>query len=188
MRLIRHSTSTGAKTSSGISQSRSLPARGSGRRKFLTSDLVETGGGLRIRVQAGKDDKYRETLISADVFATATTYADTLELGSDEPPVARSTRTLGRWVDDVGDRLQEATGEAGWSEIGMHGLRRSWAGHLVDDDVSPFLIMEWGGWDDWRTYPRPLPSGTDGEEAARGSRKSGVVVMDAFPLVVGLAL
>jgi integrase len=116
------------------------------------ADLVESKAGPNIRVQHGKGDQYRETPIPAEVYSTAETYAQTLELDDDVPLIQKSKRTLDRWVNHVAERHREQDGDSAWQYLGMHDLRRSWGTLLVDSDVSPYLIMEWGGWRDWSTF------------------------------------
>jgi len=65
---------------------------------------------------------------------------------------AGSTRTFERWVHHAGDRLRAETGDEGWQFVTPHDLRRSWGTLLVEDDVEPGIIMEWGGWEDWETF------------------------------------
>ncbi|MFC7173364.1 tyrosine-type recombinase/integrase [Haloplanus litoreus] len=35
--------------------------------------------------------------------------------------------------------------------LGPHDLRRTWGTLLVEREVEPGLVMEWGGWEDWDT-------------------------------------
>jgi hypothetical protein len=37
----------------------------------------------------------------------------------------------------------------GLSHLSAYDLRRTL---LVDDEVEPGLVMEWGGWEDWETF------------------------------------
>lgn len=120
--------------------------------RVTPNDIVSTPAGPRIRVWEGKGDKYRETPLPPDLAATIEAYADVRDAGPDAPLVDKSTRTVERWVTRAAERRQAATSDAGWSYLGPHDLRRSWGTLLVQDDVEPGLIMEWGGWDNWRTF------------------------------------
>jgi integrase len=105
-----------------------------------------------VRVQAEKGDKYGETPLTDSLAATINAYADVHDGGSDDPLVPRTTRTVRDWVTTIGDRLRDETGDDGWSHLSAHDLRRTWGTLLVDDEVEPGLVMEWGGWEDWETF------------------------------------
>jgi len=117
------------------------------------ADVVDTPAGPRVRVWQGKGDKSRETPIPDQLLSMIETYADVREASPDKPLVDRSTRTIQRWVDDAAAPLRvESTDEEGWRFIGPHDLRRTWGTLLVDDEVLPHVIMDWGGWEDWETF------------------------------------
>lgn len=59
---------------------------------------------------------------------------------------------MGRWVEHAGKILQKETGEEGWGWVTPHDLRRSWGTQLLEADVSPWIVMEWGGWENWETF------------------------------------
>ena len=68
-----------------------------------------------------------------------------------------SKRTLLRRVEGRAEDLADETGEEGWRHVRPHDLRRSWGTLLVSgtakgDGVNPRTAMEWGGWEDWRTF------------------------------------
>ncbi|WP_435349013.1 tyrosine-type recombinase/integrase [Haloarchaeobius sp. HRN-SO-5] len=105
-----------------------------------------------VRVWAGKGSKYRESPVPQSLAATIRAYSDVREESSDEPLVDRPTRTLRRWVRAAADARREATGDKGWSFLGPHDLRRTWGTLLVEAEVEPGLVMEFGGWDDWETF------------------------------------
>jgi len=134
----------------------SLGARSGLRSKEITevtpADIVDTEAGPRVRVWHGKGDKYRETPLPTDLVSTINAYADVAELEPDDTLVNASTRTLERWVHQAGDRLRAETQDEGWKYVTPHDLRRTWGTLLVEDDVEPGIIMEWGGWEDWETF------------------------------------
>jgi integrase len=68
-----------------------------------------------------------------DLHGNGDTYRET---PSTDPPAA----TVDAYADD------------GWSRLSAHDLRRTWGTLLVDDEVEPGLVMEWGGWEDWETF------------------------------------
>jgi len=116
------------------------------------ADVDETPSGWVVRVQRGKGDKYRETPLTDSLAATINAYADVRDGGPDDPLVPRTTRTVRDWVTTIGERRLDDTGDDGWSHLSAHDLRRTWGTLLVDDEVEPGLVMEWGGWEDWETF------------------------------------
>lgn len=116
------------------------------------ADIVTTEAGYRVRVWHGKGDKYRETPAPESLFYQIQAHADASGLEPDESIVGCSTRTLERWVHLAADRVRGETGDDGWKYVTPHDLRRSWGTLLVEDDVEPGIIMEWGGWEDWETF------------------------------------
>jgi integrase len=116
------------------------------------ADVVETSAGRRVRVWEGKGDKYRETPIPQTIASTVDAYADVRDAGPDVPLVDKSTRTVERWVTRAAERRHAATGDVGWTYLGPHDLRRTWGTLLVERNVEPGMVMEWGGWKDWETF------------------------------------
>jgi len=116
------------------------------------ADVVDTPVGPFVRVQDGKGSKYRETPVPTDLAASMRALADVRDEAADTPLVDRSTRTIRRWVTTAGERLYADTGDGGWTYLGPHDLRRTWGTLLVEREVEPGLVMEWGGWEDWDTF------------------------------------
>ncbi|WP_254544105.1 tyrosine-type recombinase/integrase [Halomarina pelagica] len=116
------------------------------------TDVVNTSAGLRVRVWEGKGSKYRESPIPRDLHATIAAYGDVRDAGPDTPLVDKSTRTVERWVQLAAERCQAETADAGWQFLGPHDLRRTWGTLLVEAGVEPGMTMEWGGWEDWKTF------------------------------------
>ena len=117
------------------------------------ADVVDTPAGPRVRVWEGKGDKRRETPVPEQPLSTINTYADVRDASPDTPLVDRSTRTIQRWVRDAAAPLRaETTDKEGWRYLGPHDLRRTWGTLLVDDEVLPHVIMDWGGWSDWEVF------------------------------------
>lgn len=90
--------------------------------------------------------------MSNDLAATVRAYADVRSDDVDAPLVEKSTRTVRRWAARAGESRLTATGDVGWSYLGPHDLRRTWGTLLVEAEVEPGLVMEWGGWEDWETF------------------------------------
>lgn len=132
-----------------------LGARSGLRRKEMLDlrfrDLTETDTGWVIRVWEGKGDKYREPPAPDTLVSTIRTLRydhepDDRVLGTEHGS------TIYRWVSRAADRCRAATGDEGWQFLDVHDLRRSWGVQLLEAGVLPSVVMEWGGWSDWKTF------------------------------------
>jgi len=56
------------------------------------------------------------------------------------------------WVERAAGEMFLETEEVGWSYVSAHDLRRSWATLLIQGEVEPLLVMDWGGWSDYRVF------------------------------------
>ncbi|SFT09563.1 tyrosine-type recombinase/integrase [Halostagnicola kamekurae] len=116
-------------------------------------DIVNTDAGTILRVWHGKGDKFRETPVPRDLATTIRTVDDVRDASSSMSLVEiASTRSLRRWVRSTADELHKETKDAGWSHLGFHDLRRTWATALASADVDPLLVCDWGGWNDLETF------------------------------------
>jgi integrase len=115
-------------------------------------DLTDTEAGQYVRVQNGKNDKYRETPVPHSLAETISAYVDVAEVAPDEPIVDRPTRWVQRRVERARDRLRAETGDEGWQYVTPHDLRRTWGHLLIEDDIDRGIVMEWGGWENWSTF------------------------------------
>jgi integrase len=108
--------------------------------------------GARIEVTEGvsKTNLPREVPISPRLRSLIQGYAGDSE--PSEPIVDVTTRTVERWVNRAAERCQAETGNEKWRFVGPHDLRRTWGTQLVEQEVEPGLIMQWGGWSDWSTF------------------------------------
>lgn len=115
-------------------------------------DIIKTPAGLRVRVWDGKGDKYRETPLSGTLHSTIEAYADVRPEPEDTPLVDVGTRTIERWVKTAACVCEASSGDVGWTYLTPHDLRRTWGTLLVESEVEPGMVMEWGGWKDWSTF------------------------------------
>lgn len=114
--------------------------------------VIDGDSGPMLRVWDGKGSKYRQTPIPTDLAAMIRAAGD-FNGGPDTPVLdVTSTRSLRRWVNDVGRRMAEKTDDPGWLELSTHDLRRTWATTLADHDVDPLIALSWGGWEDLETF------------------------------------
>ncbi|WP_369680772.1 tyrosine-type recombinase/integrase [Halorubellus sp. JP-L1] len=73
--------------------------------------------------------------------------ADVNEICDRDPIVDRSKRTLQNWVDAAAAQAADETGDDDYRRVSTHDLRRCWANHLlVEENVSPRIVMALGGW------------------------------------------
>lgn len=116
------------------------------------SHVVETDVGHMLRVWEGKGDRYRETPVPSALAARVQTIEDVRTTPSDEPLLDCSTRTLRRWVSNIGEQIAESEEDKGWTYLSYHDLRRTWATNLGAQDVDPLVVLDWGGWNDLDTF------------------------------------
>ena len=122
-----------------------------------------------LEVVGGKDTtgeyeggKYRETWLPVDVETLINRYVQAEELADDEPLIGRTTRTLQNWVDDAGATAADVTGDQDYRRVSTHDLRRSWANHLlVEEGVSPRIVMALGGWSSYNAIEPYLAAPTE---------------------------
>lgn len=112
------------------------------------TDLVTNDTGQVVRVWHGKGDKYREVPAPSDLTQLALGMAK----APDESLVDVDPSTIYDWVQRCAQRCRAATNDDGWKFVGPHDLRRSWGIRLLENGVLPSLVMEFGGWDDWKTF------------------------------------
>lgn len=106
-------------------------------------------GWLRVPPEFTKSERYRETPIPTDLSAMIRGIGGE----PDEPVVARTGNTVRRWVKRAAEACASETGDEGWLYLSPHDLRRTWGGHLLwDRGVLPAVVMNWGGWEDWKTF------------------------------------
>jgi integrase len=129
------------------------------------------GRHYELEVVAGKDTtgdyeggKHRETWLPRDLEAHINRLAqgDTLGVADDEPLVDRTKRTLQNWVADAAARAAEETGDDDYRRVSTHDLRRCWANHLlVEENVSPRIVMALGGWSSYDAIEPYLAAPTE---------------------------
>lgn len=113
---------------------------------------VDSNDEWKLRVWEGKGEKFRETYLPQDLKTELKAYSNAVGISSNEPVIDVSKRTLQRWVRTAASDVQEDTDDEGYQYVSTHDLRRSWGHLLIENDVLPTLVQQWGGWDDWRTF------------------------------------
>lgn len=114
--------------------------------------------GYKLRVWEGKGDKYRETWVPGDLVQVIQTYTDMANGGNgiepDEPLIDTTRRTVQRWIKAARETLEAETGDEGWQYLSAHDLRRTWGTRAIESGVLPTVVMQAGGWDDFKTFQK----------------------------------
>jgi integrase len=126
------------------------------------------GRSWKLEVVAGKDTsgeydqgKHRETWLPRDLEARINRLVQDA-VDDDEPVVDRSKRTVQNWVERACDRAADETGDDDYRRVSTHDLRRCWAHHLlVEERVSPRIVMALGGWDSYDAIEPYLAAPTE---------------------------
>ena len=112
------------------------------------------GRHYELEVVGGKDTtgefdqgKHRETWLPIEVESFINRYIQSEGLEDDEPLVDVSKRTVQNWVKWAAKDAADETGDPDYERVSSHDLRRAWANHLlVEEGVSPRIVMALGGW------------------------------------------
>ncbi|WP_284007814.1 site-specific integrase [Haloarcula pelagica] len=132
-------------------------------------DRMTDGRHYELEVIGGKDTtgeydggKHRETWLPVDLEATIHRYVTEHDLADDEPLVDKSKRTLQYWVEDAADAAADELGDDDYRRVSTHDLRRCWANHLlVEENVSPRIVMALGGWSSYDAIEPYLAAPTE---------------------------
>ena len=127
------------------------------------------GAHFELEVVSGKDTtgeyaggKHREAWLPRELEALVNRYVQQAGLDEDEALVAKSKRTLQNWVDDAAADAAEATDDTDYHRVSTHDLRRCWANHLlVEENVSPRIVMALGGWSSYDAIEPYLAAPTE---------------------------
>ena len=130
---------------------------------------MSDGKHFELKVVGGKDTtgeytggKYRETWLPRDVEATINRYIQQAEIDDEECLVPRAKRTVQYWVEQAAENAVKETGDSDYRRISTHDLRRCWANHLlVEQNVSPRIVMALGGWSSYDAIEPYLAAPTE---------------------------
>jgi len=131
-------------------------------------DLIDGDAGKMVRVWQGKGDKYREAPLSEESYW--------IGKANDRHSVSiipHTRRSVQRWVEDAAGEMFLETEDTGWTYVSAHDLRRSWATLLIQSEVEPLLVMDWGGWQSWEVFQEHYMSIHDPEFQAAEREKVG---------------
>lgn len=119
------------------------------------NDVVKRDTGdyvVRVYEDGAKRDKYRETPVPESLAVKINTIEETTKINGERSVVDHSMRTVHRHLNNACESIGDRNNDDAWKHISLHDGRRTWANALLDADVSPMQVMQWGGWDDWRTF------------------------------------
>lgn len=127
------------------------------------------GKHFELKVVGGKDTtgeyqggKYRETWMPRELEALINRYVQQAGLEAHEPLIDRTKRTVQNWVDDAAATAADATGDTDYTRVSTHDLRRCWANHLlVEENISPRIVMALGGWSSYDAIEPYLAAPTE---------------------------
>lgn len=113
---------------------------------------TDDGDLTKLRVPDGKNGKDRETVVPPRFADLLRNYKRAYSVADDDPFIDRTRRTIQRWVASAGEYVASETGNSNWEHVTPHDLRRSWAMVLLDSGTGPTVVMELGGWENYKTF------------------------------------
>jgi len=127
------------------------------------------GRSYELEVTKGKDTtgeyeggKQRETWMPVDLERQIHRHAREEDIDDGEPLIQRSKKTVQNWVTNASERAADETGDADYERVSSHDLRRCWAQHLlVEEGVSPRIVMALGGWSSYDAIEPYLTAPTE---------------------------
>lgn len=130
---------------------------------------MSDGEHFELEVVAGKDTtgeyqegKQRETWVPKDVEAVINRFIQQESIDDSEPLVPREKRTVQWWVEETAEAAADETGDSDYRRVSTHDLRRCWANHLlVEENISPRIVMALGGWSSYDAIEPYLAAPTE---------------------------
>jgi len=137
-------------------------------RRHVQREVIEGEDYFFLRVPEGKDTtggggKARDAYLPADVERLIHRYAEQHDLGRDDPLVDLTSRSVQRVVQRTAETAADETGNQDFAMVRSHDLRRYFAHTcLVEERMNPRVVMDIGGWDDYKSLEpylsKPSPS------------------------------
>jgi integrase len=130
---------------------------------------AKDGRHYELAVVAGKDTtgeyeggKYRETWLPRDVEVLINRFVQENDVDDTAPLIDRKKRTVQHWVERAADAAADETADSDYRRVSSHDLRRCWANHLlVEEGVSPRIVMALGGWSSYDAIEPYLAAPTE---------------------------
>lgn len=126
-----------------------------------THHSLEVAGG-KDTTGEHQDGKHRETWLPVELERTINRYVQHEGIDRDEPLIDRTKRSVQFWVEHAADAAAEETGDEDYHRVSSHDLRRCWANHLlVEEGISPRIVMALGGWSSYDAIEPYLAAPTE---------------------------
>jgi integrase len=130
---------------------------------------MKDGRHYGLEVIGGKDTtgeyqggKHRETWLPTDVEALINRYIQSEGIDQNERLIDKGKRTVQYWVEDAAEAAATVTGDSDYERVSTHDLRRCWANHLlVEQNISPRIVMALGGWSSYDAIEPYLTAPTE---------------------------
>lgn len=105
-----------------------------------------------LRIPDGKGGKERQTPMPQNL--TGMIRAHTNNKSPDDFVLEVTTRTLRRWVVRAAEQRAAKEDDRRWQYVRPHDLRRTWGHLMLEEEVLPSVLMQWGGWEDYETFKK----------------------------------
>lgn len=130
---------------------------------------MSDGQHFKLEVVGGKDTtgeydegKHRETWLPEGLERTIYRYTVDQDMAEDAPLIDKTKRAIQSWVKTAAEDAADATGDHDYERVSSHDLRRCWANHLlVEEGVSPRIVMALGGWGSYNAIEPYLAAPTE---------------------------
>ena len=106
-----------------------------------------------LRIPSGKGSKERQTPIAADLAGMVRAHTADHDDGETILRI-KNTRTLRKWVKAAANARRAAEEDERWQYVAPHDLRRTWGHLMLESEVLPSVLMQWGGWEDYETFQK----------------------------------
>ena len=100
----------------------------------------------------GHDGKARDAYLPRDLHRDLQRYITENNIAPSDPIIDISPRTVQRIVKHAAESAADATGDDDFRLVSSHDLRRYFAHRaLVKERMNPRVVMDVGGWDDYKS-------------------------------------
>ena len=105
-----------------------------------------------LRIEDGKGGKERTTPLPTDLGEMIRDHTSGFD--PHENVLDIGTRTLRRWVVRAAEQRATKEQDERWQYVRPHDLRRTWGHLMLEEEVLPSVLMQWGGWEDYDTFKK----------------------------------
>lgn len=105
-----------------------------------------------LRIEEGKGGKERMTPLPSNLAGMIKAHTNARD--PDDYVLDIGTRTLRRWVVRAAEQRAAKEKDERWMYVRPHDLRRTWGHLMLEEEVLPSVLMQWGGWEDYDTFKK----------------------------------